>query len=120
MLGYWHIDFMEVATGKRLTHADNADEGEPDDYFAATLSANGRILALGSTRGVFLWEMASRRQVRHLHGEWGGCASLAFTPDCRTLIAANGDGTVHFWDLTSRSDRTDERGGTRRFNARKQ
>lgn len=104
LLGSWHIDFVETATGKALGGFDNFKTGVLDSATTSAISSDGRILAVGGYRGVTLWEMASRRRIRHLRGAWGGCSDLGLTPDGRTLIAANGDGTIHFWDLTGRAD----------------
>lgn len=111
LLGYWHIDFVEAATGKALARFDNRETAVLDSYVTSAISSDGRILALGGYRGVSLWEMASRRPIGKLRGEWGGCSHLVLTEDGRVLIGANGDGTIHFWDLTGRADGDRLRGG---------
>src|SRR5262249_41208706 len=99
LFGGWRVTFVEAATGKGLAERDSRQAGVQDDYYTAAVSPDGRTLALGSARGIALWDMAARKEVRQIRGEFGACTSLAFAPDGRTLVAAHGDGTVLFWDV---------------------
>jgi len=99
LLGFWKIDFMKVATGEGLAHFDNLQSKTPNAYFAAALSPDGHTLALGSVRGITLFDMATRKEIRTIRGPFGACSSLVFSPGGQTLVAAHEDGTVLFWDL---------------------
>jgi WD40 repeat protein len=102
LFGGWYVTFVNAQTGEELACTTIPEKGILDEFFAAALSPDGRTLALGSMRGIGLWDMASRNEVRRIQGEFGSCSGLAFAPDGTTLIAAHGDGTVLFWDVSDR------------------
>jgi WD40 repeat protein len=103
LLGDNHVGFVKAATGESLAHFYIQESEILDHYLAAAISPDGRLLALGSLRGVFVWEMATRSQVRCFHGDLGGCGGLAFSRDGRTVITGHRDGAALFWDLTGRA-----------------
>jgi WD40 repeat protein len=103
LFGGWWISFVDVKSGKTLAKSVPASLNERDEFFAAAVSPDGQTIALGSLRGIFLWDMTTRKQVRHFFGEFGACTSLAFARDGRTLLAAHADGTVLFWDVSDRA-----------------
>lgn len=71
---------------------------------ALALSADGRLLAtIGPDNSIQTWEVATRKELRKFQGHQGSVASLAFTPDGRTLLTGSLDTTVLAWDLTGLS-----------------
>ena len=67
---------------------------------AGGVSPDGRLFALGSSRGeVRVLDLRSGR-VRRFTGEKGAAVSrLVFTPDRRTLVTSHEDGQVLVWDV---------------------
>jgi RNA polymerase sigma factor (sigma-70 family) len=64
----------------------------------AAYSPDGRLAAVGDGRGrLDLWDTRTGRPLRTLQGEGPAVSKLAFTPDGKSLAAALGDSTVHFW-----------------------
>lgn len=100
LFGGWWMTFTDPKTGKATKVADSAKRSEPDQFHAAAVSPDGQLLAFGSARGIFLWDIKARKELRQIRGEFGGCIDLVFAADSRTLIAAHYNGTVLFWDVT--------------------
>lgn len=62
---------------------------------------SGRLLALAEWRtGVTFYDPATGKRIRSLKGA-GGCSALAFSADSRTLLIAEGLGTLSTWDVTT-------------------
>ena len=66
-------------------------------------SPDGQTLASGGFRRIRLWEVSSGKVVRQIDGLSGRVTALAFTPDNRILIAADGDvastGMLRMWQM---------------------
>ncbi|MHB2001372.1 MAG: nSTAND1 domain-containing NTPase [Solirubrobacteraceae bacterium] len=79
----------------------------PTEVFAVALSADGSLLAVGTTTGkVFVWSLARAgepRRLASLAGFPGGVTGLAFAPRGGLLAAAGQDGTVREWSLATPS-----------------
>jgi RNA polymerase sigma factor (sigma-70 family) len=68
---------------------------------AAAFSLDGRRLALAGTRvPVGVWELATGQPCRRWETGQFAVFALDFSPDGRTLVSANGDGTALVWDLS--------------------
>lgn len=68
---------------------------------AVRFSSDGRLLAVGCNRQVFLWDLPERRlRPLPLRGHFHMIISLSFTPDSKFLVSADGD-TLLMWDLAS-------------------
>src|SRR5689334_3131015 len=59
--------------------------GHSDPVTAATFSTDGALALTGSPGVVTLWDMATRRQIYQVHGNWPAMRSLLF------------HGTEEFW-----------------------
>jgi RNA polymerase sigma factor (sigma-70 family) len=74
-------------------------------------SPDGRQLASSDRMTVHLWEVATGKEIRTLHGHRGEIAALAFSADARRLATAGYESTTLLWDLTAgpkRADATDK------------
>ena len=61
----------------------------------------GELLAIAVERTVRLLRVGTWEEVRRFDTACGEVESLTVTPDGRTLVTANGDGTVRFWNMAT-------------------
>src|SRR5262245_16742081 len=81
-----------------------------DDIFCLALSPDERIVASAGTyswatldHAVRLWDIQTGKQQRDLLGSGADSASLAFSPDGKTLASGGGHGqvAVRLWDVAT-------------------
>ena len=82
--------------------------GPHDAVQSLAWSADGRWLAAGEYRRIWLWDAKTFSPAAELTRDLTGrITSLAFTPDHATLVAADGqpalNGIVHVWDLETKT-----------------
>ncbi len=65
------------------------------------VSPDGRYLAAGCGRKLYLWDLTSGEMVRSFEGHAGKVSSLAFFPDGESILSASDDWTVRTWDMAS-------------------
>ena len=73
-------------------------------FGALSISPDGRLLALGDrvNPAVRIWDLTSGRESESLEGAKGAVVAVAVSPDGSTLAAADLQGFVTFWDVSSR------------------
>lgn len=88
------IEWLSItpsADGKTLafTPAGMAEPG-PDPVQSLTWSPDGKLVAAGSFRRITIWDAASKQKKAEITADLRGrLSSLAFTPDSKTLLAAD-------------------------------
>jgi WD40 repeat protein len=85
-----------------MTNLKNIIElkGHTDQVSAIAFSANGKILASGSSdKTIRLWSMLSQKEMVELKGHAEGVKSVAFTPDGKALASGGNNNAVCLWDL---------------------
>src|SRR5262249_32802483 len=88
----------DVTTGEQL----HQFRGHHDEPWMRPLafSPDGRTLATALSGKVYLWELATGKEVRRLAGHRGDVTSLSFAPDGRTLVSGSEDTSALVWDIT--------------------
>lgn len=97
-----------MSTGKELRRFG----GHREYAYSVAFSPDGKVLATGDIRSIFLWDLATGKRLRTLEAFtrekadqkrpilWG-VLSLAFSSAGKTLAAGEGDWCCSLWDVAS-------------------
>lgn len=61
-------------------------------------SRDSRHLATAGSSGASVWDLGARKKVATISPPFGGSAAIAFSPDDRLVVTADGDGFVRLYD----------------------
>jgi len=104
----YHLSFRDVVTGVKSILPYNAvSDGQFLETFA--ISADGEYLAFGNPEGIFVWDIASQKQLlrfdkhefRGGDGWIGSIRSLMFNPQSNLLVSVGWDETTRLWSVTT-------------------
>ncbi len=105
----WHLPEGAIARlGKGII-------GEGDR--AVAFSSDSQCLAVASGIGVWLYDVATSRELALLTGHKGWVSSVSFSPDGKILASGSDDATVKLWDVATRTNIATLEGHTRRVNS---
>lgn len=75
------------------------DTPYPERIYCLDLSPSGRLLAIGTERGIRVMEVVSWKEVARLDGHLGSIRFLQFLGDGKLLSGCSEDGTALIWNL---------------------
>jgi WD40 repeat protein len=79
-----------------------------NDVRDLVFSPNGKMLAISTGRLIRLWDVGTHREIAKpfivgpLTQTQNYITSMAFSPDSKTIAAADNDGTITLWNATHR------------------
>jgi WD40 repeat protein len=89
-----NIKLWDVKTGKELDTLE-----EMWDVDSVAYSPDGKTLALGSHLMIYLWNVATGKQLLSLKGDHTPTYTVAYSPDGKTLASGGKDRTIKLWDV---------------------
>jgi RNA polymerase sigma factor (sigma-70 family) len=90
------VCLWEIATGRTRWQTSVADTKAQ----SLTFSPDGRTLAMGGSRLIQRWDLATGQELRPLAGHLGPVLCLAFSPDGARLASGSKDATALIWKQT--------------------
>ena len=68
---------------------------------SVAISPDGRLVLTGGTRGMKLWDIAARKELRSFKCGTSDVVSVAFSPDVHFAISAIRHGGIKLWDVAT-------------------
>ena len=84
---------------------------------AVAFSPDGQVLAVASSIGIWLYDVATYRELALLTESMARVSSVSFSPDGSMLASGSWDSTVILWDVASRTQLTTLEGHTARVSS---
>jgi RNA polymerase sigma factor (sigma-70 family) len=95
--GAGDVVFWDVATAREVRRLPRVR----GVVYALALSADGKTLAAGADRNLFVWEVATGKMLSQARVTDQTVFGLRFTPDGKTLAIADGTDTILVWDAVN-------------------
>lgn len=103
------VDLWDVATKEKIETMHLGHHSVSGGGFVL-FSPDGKSLAIGTDYtelgriigSVRLWDLATKKNIASVEGNWSQSASGAFSPDGKLLAAGWFSGAIRLWDLTSK------------------
>ena len=76
-------------------------------------SPDGKMLAVGSSIGTWLYDANTGKEIALLTGHIGRVNSVAFSPDSKSLATVNNNYLIYLWDVITREHKATLPGGAR-------
>ncbi|MFO0948710.1 MAG: hypothetical protein U1D30_22765 [Planctomycetota bacterium] len=90
--------------------------GKPDRLESATVSPDGRYLAIGSNDFIiYCWDLGKLGEPIKLIGHEGTVLKLTFSKDNQSIVSQSYDGTVRIWSIPTCSELIGLGSGKKRF-----
>ena len=96
------IRLFDLSTGHEIQRLKTTGAGRP-----VAFAPDGKTLGSAGDDGVYLWDVASGREMLHRRGFDGSALSLAFSSDGRSLASGLSDSTILIWDVSRPAPRPD-------------
>ncbi|HYV37975.1 MAG TPA: WD40 repeat domain-containing protein, partial [Gemmataceae bacterium] len=95
------VAVWDLVTNKRMANYDHND-----NIYDVAFSQDGRLLASASYDGsVRVWDKTSEEEIKKLAPADTYFSTVAFTPDGKQVVAGDGKGNLHLWNLTTGIDK---------------
>jgi WD40 repeat protein len=92
----WDTSTGECLAVKQISAIDKLHDG----LCGATLSSDGKLVALGTCTGeIRIWDILAGEELNILHGHTGPVRNLAFNPDGTLLVSGDEAGEIRIWDI---------------------
>jgi len=100
-IAYAHADdrimLYDLTTGAEET----VGKAQRGDALTLAFTADGRTLVSGDRANLSLWDVPTRKLLRHLTNHVEQVVSVALSRDSKLMASASGDHTVRLWDTKS-------------------
>ena len=94
----YHVTVLDAETGRALRRIDSA---KMDDWLHLTLSPDASKFAAWTHAGLFVWDVATGRELPAFEGMPPQPGVLAFSPDAKVFAAGDASGEFGIWEVAS-------------------
>ncbi len=103
----WHVETGKEIRRFRLPRPEKVGGYNPNMVTCLAFSPDSKTLACNPFwRAIFLYEVATGKEIRRLEGPVDGCRSMQFSNDGGMLVAGGIFGTIQQWHASSGKQRS--------------